>query len=301
VTPLEAFLAAELDRPVLPAAAEAGRVIARRLGGQAALFYGSVLRTHDLDGLLDFYVLRDDPSGSGVVGRHLWPDVSYHEVEVGGRLVRAKVATMTVDTFTLAARGETLDTTVWARFVQPAALIWAETPRVRESLIRAVADAAMTAAHFAALHGPVRGNAADYWGALFRATYATELRVEAPGRERQILDHDRARYDALLPLAWTAAGIGFDRTEAGLVPRMREAPTAALVAAWMRHERAGKPLNLARLVKAAFTFDGATRYAAWKIERHTGLRIAVTPFRERHPIIAAPAVLWRLWRRSPVR
>ena len=58
----------------------------------------------------------------------------------------------------------------------------------------------------------------------------------------------------------------------------------------------GRPLNVARLLKAAFTFEGAARYAAWKIERHTGVPVAVTPWRERHPILAAPGVLWRVAR-----
>ena len=58
----------------------------------------------------------------------------------------------------------------------------------------------------------------------------------------------------------------------------------------------GKPLNLLRLVKASTTFAGAARYAAWKIERHTGLPIKVTPFAERFPLLAAPGVLWALWR-----
>jgi hypothetical protein len=57
----------------------------------------------------------------------------------------------------------------------------------------------------------------------------------------------------------------------------------------------GKPLNALRLIKAAFTFEGAARYALWKIERHSGLRLALTPWRERHPILAAPGVLLRLW------
>jgi hypothetical protein len=58
----------------------------------------------------------------------------------------------------------------------------------------------------------------------------------------------------------------------------------------------GRPLNVARLAKAAFTFEGATRYAAWKIERHTGVAIPVTPWRERHPLMAAPLAAWTLWR-----
>jgi hypothetical protein len=54
-----------------------------------------------------------------------------------------------------------------------------------------------------------------------------------------------------------------------------------------------------RLLKAAWTFDGATRYALWKIERHSGVHIPLTPWRERHPVLAAPGVLYRLWRMAP--
>jgi len=60
--------------------------------------------------------------------------------------------------------------------------------------------------------------------------------------------------------------------------------------------RFGKPLNLLRLAKASTTFDGAAAYAAWKIERHTGVAVPLTPWRERHPFLAAPGVLWRVWR-----
>ena len=53
--------------------------------------------------------------------------------------------------------------------------------------------------------------------------------------------------------------------------------------------------DLARLVRATRTFDGAGRYAAWKVERHTGVKVEVTPWREAHPILSAPAVLFRVW------
>ncbi len=298
---LASFIAAELDRPVPSEVVHAGRVIAGRLGGVAALFYGSVLRTGDLDGLLDFYVLRDGTAPGGVIGRLLWPDVSYHEVNIGGQVIRAKVATMPIETFAQAASGRTLDTTVWARFVQPVALVWTQGVAVRQRTIEAVSSAARTAAGFAALHGPASGTPAMFWRALFRATYAAELRVEAPGREDQIIGYDRQRYDALLPLAWQDGGIVFEQTDGTVAPRLSGERVSALAGAWLRVEGAGKQLNLARLLKAAFTFNGATRYAAWKIERHTGLRVLVTPFRERHPIMAAPGVLWQLWRHMVLR
>ncbi|HEY9233936.1 MAG TPA: hypothetical protein VIP08_02790, partial [Phenylobacterium sp.] len=63
----------------------------------------------------------------------------------------------------------------------------------------------------------------------------------------------------------------------------------------------GKPLNVTRLIKAAFTFEGAARYAAWKIERHTGLPVPLTPWRERHVILAAPGMAWRLWQARRAR
>jgi hypothetical protein len=297
VTTLAELVEADLARPVAPAIAEAARRIAADVGGRAVLFYGSVLRTGDLDGVLDFYVLTHAPPRGGPLGRWLWPDVSYHEVEAAGRTIRAKVATMALDRFAAAAEGRHLDTTIWARFVQPCALVWSADPAAARKVRAAVVAAIATAGRFAAALGPARGTARDYWKALFRATYATEFRVEKPGREDQILDFAGDRFDRLLPLAWTAAGIVFDDHGGTLVPRLHLDERRHLRRAWAARRRAGKPLNLARLAKAAFTFDGAARYALWKIERHTGLALPLTPWRERHPILAAPGVLWRVWRR----
>ena len=38
------------------------------------------------------------------------------------------------------------------------------------------------------------------------------------------------------------------------------------------------------------------RYIAWKVERHTGMPVKVTPLRERFPLAAAPSLLWTLLR-----
>jgi hypothetical protein len=99
-----------------------------------------------------------------------------------------------------------------------------------------------------------------------------------------------------LPLAWQAAAIGFARNGEELAPRLTVAERRRLMARWRLHGLSGKPLNAARLMKAAFTFEGAARYAAWKVERHTGVKLPVTPFAERHPILAAPGAALRLWR-----
>jgi hypothetical protein len=284
---LRAYVARALAAPVPPGV----RAVADALAGPgtaAILFYGSNLRTGALDGVLDFYVLTDGPRERG-----MWPTVSYREIPVGEHILRAKIATMTLATFAGAARGQLVDTTIWTRFVQPAALIRAndDTP-----VIDAVAAAAVTAARFAAALGPARATAAEYWRALFRQTYAAELRVEKAGREEQILAHDPLRYDMILPLAWTAGGIAFADEDGLLAPALPDADRARLLAGWRKRRRWGRPLNVARLVRAAWTFEGAGAYGAWKVERHTGIAVPMTPFRAKHPILAAPAVLWRVWR-----
>ena len=156
---------------------------------------------------------------------------------------------------------------------------------------------AITAARLAAAVGPSRGTAEDFWRALFRATYQAEFRVEKPGRENAILEVNAAHFDGLLPLAWDAGGIAFACHDGLYEPDLPAAERARVLQWWRRRARLGKPLNLLRLAKATTTFDGAADYAAWKLQRHTGITLEVTPFRARHPLLAAPGALFELWRK----
>jgi hypothetical protein len=288
---LAARLGAALDRSLDPAVAAFARELGEAAGARAVLFYGSNLRTGSLEGVLDFYVLLPGARETG-----LWPRVSYREKPHGGETLRAKIATMTLATFVVAARGETLDTTIWARFVQPSALAWTGDDGAAGEVTATLAAAACTAARLAVTVGPERGREDDYWRALFRATYRAELRFEQPGREESILSANRAHFEGLLPLALIAAGIPFAQDGAMLLPRLDPAERRRTLAWWRKRRRLGKALNLARLTRATATFDGAARYAAWKIERHTGVAIELTPWRERHPLLAAPGLAWRYWR-----
>lgn len=288
---LAARVGAALSRPLVPAVAAFAARLGEEAGALAVLFYGSNLRTGSLEGVLDFYVLLPGPRETGI-----WPRVSYREWDHDGQRLRAKIATMTLATFAAAAGGELLDTTIWARFVQPSALAWSCDEAAVAAVAEALAAAARTAARLAVAVGADSGSEADYWRALFRATYRAELRVEPPGREESILAANRAHFDGLLPAALDGAGIAYARDGAAITPRLDPAERQSILRWWRRRRLLGKPLNLVRLARATTTFDGAARYAAWKVERHTGIAIEVTPWRERHPILAAPGVLWRVWR-----
>lgn len=289
---LEQRIEAQFSRKVHAAVSGfAAKLASEEPRALAVLFYGSNLRTGSLEGVLDYYVLTEGPQQEKI-----WPRVSYHEAVIDGEEVRAKVATMSLARFIKAASGQSRDTTIWARFVQPCGLIWSRDESAGGAVLTAVAEAAKTAARLAAALGPESGTAEDYWRALFQATYKAEFRVEKPGREDSILSVNAAHFDGLLAAAWEADGIEFAEEAGALTPRISGKTRRETLKWWAKRQRLGKPLNIARLLKASTTFEGAGRYAAWKITRHTGVPVKVTPWREKHPVLSAPAVLWQVWR-----
>lgn len=284
-------IAQSLEREVRSEVAAYAGMLGEESGAEAVLFYGSNLRTGSLEGVLDFYILLPGPQRE-----RIWPKVSYREWAYGGEVLRAKIATMSLAKFAEAARGDSRDTTIWTRFVQPSALIWSQGRGAQGAVADAIAQAARTAGRFAAALGPKRGTPEDYWRALFKATYRAEFRVEKAGREDSILSVNADHFDGLLPLAWEADGIGFTRDGERLAPTLARRRKSAILKQWQSRERMGKPLNILRLAKATTTFEGAAAYGAWKLERHTGIKLEVTPFREKHPLLAMPGAAWELWR-----
>ena len=284
-------VAAALAREPRSEVAAYARMLGEEAGALGVLFYGSNLRTGSLEGVLDFYVLLPGPQVEKI-----WPRVSYREWEHGGETLRAKIATMSLEQFARAAAGHSRDTTIWARFVQPSALIHARDAQARVQIAEAVAYAAMTAAKLAAALGPKAGTPGDFWRALFRATYRAEFRVEKPGREDSILSVNASHFDGLLALAWEAGGIAFTRDGETLSPELPAKEREEMLRWWARRQKLGKALNVLRLAKATTTFEGAAAYGAWKLERHTGIALEVTPFREKHPLLAMPGAAWELWR-----
>lgn len=307
---VDACLAADLARPSAPEVTGfAAHLAAGRPGVAGILFYGSALWTGQLDGILDFYLLVDrltDWHGPGVAAlcnRLLPPNVEFHEWQAGERRLRAKVAILTLGQFTRATGTRALDTTIWARFCQPVGLAYGRDEAARKAIVAALHRAVLSAGFWAAIHGPEDGPPRAYWEALFARTYAAELRVDhATGRAdrasraHQIVAAAEPRYAALLWPAWAELGLVGPVPEPHLQPEIGRRRRWLARAGWRLRHGLAKPLNVARLIKAAFTFTGGADYLAWKIARHTGIAVTLTPWQRRHPILAAPGLLWRLWR-----
>ncbi len=302
---LAALAAAELALPSSPSPAMLGALaLAQGIVAQhgasvlVVLFYGSCRRTGDASSLLDLYVVHDGHRAfhggmtPAVLNALLPPTVLLRCAASLVGDVRAKVAVLSQWQFSRRLRADALDTTIWARFCQPATLLYARDDAAAAWAGRAAARAFATAALWAVRLEPGQATPAKLWQGLFARTYGAELRAEPGGRSAVIYHAASAWFDRGLPLALAAQGLANAPTRPG-ARRWR--------AGWATRRIFGKALNVARLVKAAFTFEGGADYLAWKIERHSGETLALSAWQRRHPVLAAPALLWRLWRRGAVR
>lgn len=275
----------------------------------AVLLYGSCLRAHEIgEGVADFYVVVDSYENA-YPERHLryfnaWlpPNVFYLEVSRGEQTFRAKYAVVSMADFERGTR-KWFHPYLWARFAQPTRLLYARDEVIRSRIHRALARAVTTflKSSLPSLALPV-ADAEAIWTHGLTQTYAAELRPERAARARQLAQLNLDDFARLTALAVPAL-IG--KLEALSDGNYRSLASAAECRRALWHWRLrrwqGKVLSVLRLAKAAFTFHDSISYAAWKIERHTGVRVEVTPMLRRHPLLWGFKVSWQLLRRGVMR
>ncbi len=289
MTALRALVAEELAQPVLPEVTGMAAAIAAIHGDAscAVLFYGSCLREARLDGLmLDFYLIVSDypsayPKRWLATANRLIPPNVFPFAKDG---LAAKFAVLSEADFLALNKADADTVSVWARFAQPSRLVWAKDEAARDRAIDAVSQAAPAlfslARPLAATHEPL-----TVWHEGFARTYQCELRAEKTTRSGSIVDADPDRYrrfGEVIPLTTTMTRPAAERI-------------------WRKLRSRGKRASVLRLAKAAFTFSGGIDYLAWKINRHAGTQIEITPWQRRHPLIAAIFLVPKLLRQGAVR
>ncbi len=288
MTSLAALVAAELAVPVDPCVTAMAIAIAARHGSasRAVLFYGSCLRQRELDGLmLDFYLIVSDYDAAyskrwlAIANRMIPPNV--FPFEHGG--LTAKFALLSQADFTALNGPGASTVSVWARFAQPARLVWAADETSSVVVAAAIAKAAPT---LFAIARPISDSAdtLDIWRAGFAQTYRAELRAERGSRSGAIVDADPDRYQRFGDAIVSAT---LSRSEA--------------LARWRKLRRNGKLMSVVRLAKASFTFAGGVDYLAWKIKRHTGTQITIKLWQRRWPLLGAVTLLPLLLLKGAVR
>ncbi|HEY6048201.1 MAG TPA: hypothetical protein VIV07_04045 [Sphingomicrobium sp.] len=283
---LRKLVAEELAVPVDPRVSAMAEAIAAKHGAasRAVLFYGSCLREKRLEGrMLDFYLIVSDYRPAygkrwlAVANRLIPPNVFYFEHEG----LAAKYAVLSERDFDRLCGPETSNVSVWARFAQPARVVWAANEKARSQAIAAVSRAAPTL--LAAAGAKADEDPLAMWRRAFALTYSAELRAERKDRASSVVDLDPDRYRR-----FTAPALAAART---MHPR----------GSWSRRRIEGKALSVVRLAKASVTFAGGADYIAWKINRHAGTDIRLSDWQRRHPLLAGISLLPRLLKSGAVR
>ncbi|MDH3595180.1 MAG: hypothetical protein OEU09_09110 [Rhodospirillales bacterium] len=305
-----AMILSELRQPVAASVRAAAQEVRRRHGASlvACLFYGSCLRDgRDEDRVIDFYAIADDYRHfydsrlSAVLNAILPPNVYYLETNFGDRVVRAKYAVVSLGQLIRRTSPAAFQPSLWGRLAQPCALVYARDSVVEETVAGALAAAAKTMAAETLALMPAEFTPDQLWIRAFRESYGTELRAERSNRPQDLYCAYSERYDGL-----TAAALsGSECLAAAGAPAIRHRASAGKRRAarlrWMIRRLLGKTTHVLRLLKAAYTFKDGLDYILWKIEKHSGVHTTPTPWQRRHPLMAAPSLAWRLYRRGAFR
>jgi hypothetical protein len=300
-SPLIDLAREELSQPVDPRVRAIAAAVAERCGdaSRAVLFYGSCLRQRELDGLmLDFYLIvssyRDAYGRSWLAAANRLIPPNVFPFEHDG--LHAKYAVLSEKDFERECGPDARSVSVWARFAQPARLVWTRDSEAGDTAAASVARAAPTlfALTRPTLASPEREDPLAIFRAGFTLTYGAEIRAERAGRPADIVDADADRYERLgrLVLAAAAGGPVGPPSEAGRDGAKR---------AWKRRQSRGKGLTMLRLLKAGATYAGGVDYLVWKINRHAGTNIEVKPWQRRWPLLAAVTMLPKLLKKGAVR
>jgi hypothetical protein len=287
VADLTELIIDELSRPTEKNATTLVKIARDRvIGVKAALFYGSCLRDGiTTNSIADLYLLIEDDASKKenwlirILNRVLPPSVIYLECDGPDGKLRAKAAIITVGQFIQLTSERTFHSYFWARFAQPIRLVWAENEHLIIQIAEACKSAVLTFASETHLYPPAKSEV--FWTEGFKHTYASELRSEGPDRPLQIYLADQNRYDLIFDILNSNRPI-FRGTHYRKI----------------RRQIFGKLLSVVRLLKGMSTFEGGLDYIAWKINRHSGVKVAIKPWHRRWPLIAAPGLAWSVWRRG---
>ncbi len=297
---LKETIRAEASKPVPAAISAASDAVRGRVGRSVAgvLFYGSCRRDGHANGVVDFYVLVDSYRALHEHRLQAWlnelvpPNVYYLELLFEDCPIRVKYSIMSLPQFLQRTAHRGFDSAIWVRFCQPCSIVYA-----REGSTAVVVGALANAARImiAETAPLMRENftSKEFWLSAFHETYKTEIRVERSNRAAQLYENDAVYYDRIAQNVLEESG---DRLPLGRFTAATPLSRRRIARRWRVRRFVGKSLTVLRLAKAAFTFDGGIDYVLWKIERHSGVRLPITPWQRRHPLLAAPLLFWRYYR-----
>jgi len=279
---------------------------------QGILFYGSCLRTKtDQDGLVDLYVLVNNNRATATnlvlaaLNKLIPPNVYYLEIPFEDGTVRAKYAVLTLSDFQKGTSSAWFHSYLWGRFAQPTSILYSASEQNTQQIQEALAQAVRTFVQRVRPQVPDTFNAREFWEIGLSLSYQAELRAESSERVIQLIEDNSDYFEHTTEAALSELSQDITIDETGH-PRkyhhkMSSEARWANWWAWQLRQLLGKGLSILRLMKGVFTFHGGLDYIVWKIERHSGVTVEITPTQRKHPILTGVVVFWRLYRQGAFR
>ena len=267
---------------------------------QAFMYYGSSLRDlDDAEKMLDFYVVVDSYRKThknpirALLNRLIPPAVYYYEQEdENGILSTCKYSIISIAEFEKRCSAQALLSMVWGRFCQPSVMLFPKDSLTAERLMasRETAVKHMAAQIAPLIDAPVTST--QFWAKGFYESYRTELRPESSeGRAAEIVARYGERYERLMTVL-------YDKPDTDGFYILPASPSGPTKTKWFLRRLFGKPMTAIRVINSAATFEGGLDYVLRKLKNHSGVTIEPTPFQRKHPVICAPVLGWKLWRKG---
>jgi hypothetical protein len=233
------------------------------------------------------------------------PNVFYLQLPWGEGLVRAKYAVLSLADFQRGTSQRWFHSYLWGRFAQPAALVYARNPQISQEVQKALAQAVVTFISRVLPSLPECFTAREVWQVGLSLSYRAELRAERAEKLVHLFEAWRDYFEQVTCAAIPALSFPVElvsKAKPFLYRASIPAPRRSLARlSWALRSLQGKLLSVLRLLKGLFTFQGGPEYVLWKIERHSGIKIELTPRQRRHPLLAVGKVVWRLYRSGAFR
>ncbi len=297
-----------------PAVEQLSQAIIARYGEavQGILFYGSCLhKGEDLNGLFDLYILVDDYSSVNRNTLHstlnslLPPNVFYLEVPYDQQTIRAKYAILSLHDLQKGTSARWFHSYIWARFCQPTLLIYARDAGVAQKVHTAFSQAIITFINRTLPRMKQDFTIRDLWHKGLELTYRSELRPEKADKQVRLFDTDPEYFETITRKAFEGVSFRVEKCQDPGDNRYSAAisTTTKLFSymTWAARIVQGKVLSVLRLIKGTLTFEGGVDYILWKINRHSGVTVEVSPFLRRHPLLAMLTLSLRLYRRGGIK
>ncbi len=267
---------------------------------QAFIYYGSSLR--DLENpekMLDFYVLVDSYRQThkpirALLNAMIPPAVYYVEhTNSHGVMSTCKYSILSLAAFERRCSAKALLSQTWGRFSQPCVLMRSKSDGITSRIIQAREVAIR---HIAAETDPLFKEAPtpqEFWARAFYESYRTELRPESSTeRTAEFVGQYLTRYERLSSILYK---MGENKI---ILPTTRRKGAQLR---WFFRRVLGKPMTAIRVINSAATFDGGLEYVLRKLKNHSGVTLKPTAFQRKHPVICAPILGWKLWRKGAFR